>query len=170
MNPPLRRRRLLSIGVLVALAAGGLFGGYLAGSDLARRDLVAARALVDQLQPENLRLKRQAIDQNAQLSALEARATNSENMLKAIMPAENTFNVNPNQSLVVANGRLTIALIGPPTNQNVQININGKQYSAVSGDVIRVALDASNACQVGVQSFDMFKAVLTASCAAPKAQ
>jgi hypothetical protein len=39
-----------------------------------------------------------------------------------------------------------------------------------AGDVIRVSPDPSTACQVQIQSFDMFKAVLVASCAATKSQ
>jgi hypothetical protein len=85
-----------------------------------------------------------------------------------ILPTENTYNINPNQSLVVANGRLTVGLVGSPTNDSVNLNINGKTQSAPVGAVITSVLDPSTTCQVGVQSFDMFKAVLTATCAAAK--
>ena len=74
----------------------------------------------------------------------------------------------PINRLIVAGGHLTIGLIGSPTNQGIIININGKQQLVVSGDIIRVAPDPSTSCQVAVQSFDMFKAVVTASCAAAK--
>jgi hypothetical protein len=84
------------------------------------------------------------------------------------MPSENTYNISPNQSIIVADGHLTVGLIGAPTNEGVNININGKQHSAAAGNVIDVALDPSMTCQVGVQSFDAFKAVLTASCATVK--
>ena len=76
----------------------------------------------------------------------------------------------PNQSLIVADGRLTVGLVGSPANHGITININGKQQKVAAGDVIRVSPDASTACQVQVQSFDMFKAVLVASCAAAKSQ
>ena len=82
-----------------------------------------------------------------------------------IIPSKNTYNIKPNQSMIVAGGRLTIGLIGPPTNESVNININGKQHSVATGDVIRLTLDPRTTCQVRVQSFDMFKAVLNASCA-----
>ena len=49
----------------------------------------------------------------------------------------------------VADGRLTIGLVGSPTNESVNININGKQQKAVSGDVIHIALDSLTSCQVG---------------------
>jgi hypothetical protein len=34
-----------------------------------------------------------------------------------------------------------------------------------AGQIVEVAADSSTKCQVQVQSFDMFKAVLVASCA-----
>ena len=87
-----------------------------------------------------------------------------EAALDEIIPSKNTYNIKPNQSMIVAAGRLTIGLIGAPTNESVNINVNGKQQSVASGDVISVTLDPPTTCQVRVQSFDMFKAVLNASC------
>jgi hypothetical protein len=46
----------------------------------------------------------------------------------------------------------------------VTLNINGKRQSLGSGDVLNVAADNQSNCQVRVQSFDMFKAVVTATC------
>jgi hypothetical protein len=59
---------------------------------------------------------------------------------------------------------VTVGLMGSPTNENVTINVNGKQHVAVAGDVITVALDEPTTCQVTVQSFDPFKALLQAAC------
>ena len=129
------------------------------GRDLAYRDLAAARSSIQQLQPEIQRLKKEIIDQNAKLAELQAELTSVQAALDAIMPSENTYNISPNQSLIVAGGHLTLGLIGSPTNQGVNINVNGKQQLAAAGDVINIALDPSTTCQVGVQSFDMFKAV-----------
>jgi hypothetical protein len=86
------------------------------------------------------------------------------------MPSQNTYNINPNQSLIAADGRLTIGMIGSPGNEGINLNVNGKQQKVSAGDVIRVSPDAATACQVQIQSFDMFKAVLMASCAAAKSQ
>ena len=149
---------------------GGAVGGYMFGLNLTYRDLAAARAQLEQLLPESQRLKRAIIDENAKLVELQGKFTSVQAALQAIMPSENTYNISPNQSLIVAGGHLTIGLIGSPTNEKINININGKQQSVVSGDVIHIALDPSTSCQVGVQSFDMFKAVVTASCAAVKPQ
>jgi hypothetical protein len=54
------------------------------------------------------------------------------------------------------------------TNDGIKINVNGKQQSAAAGDVIRLTPDSSTACQLQIVSFDMFKAVVAASCASPK--
>jgi hypothetical protein len=161
-----RGGRFLLVSAFAIVVLGGVIGGYLIGLDWARNDLATARSLVEQIQPENQKLKRQIVDQNAEYVALQAKLTSAQAALKAIMPTENTYNFSPNQSMIVADGHLTIGLVGPPTNESVTININGKQQSAATGDVIQIALDPSTTCQVAVQSFDMFKAVVTASCAA----
>jgi len=48
-------------------------------------------------------------------------------------------------------------MIGSPGNEGINLNINGKQQKVAAGDVIRVSPDASTACQVQLQSFDMFR-------------
>lgn len=159
---------MLAVGAIVVCMVGGAVAGYMFGLNLTYRDLAAARTQLQLLQPENQRLKRAIIDQNAKLVDVQGRLTNVEAALRALMPTENTYNISPNQSLIVADGRLTIGLVGSPTNDSVIININGKQQKVASGDVIHVAADSSTSCQVGVQSFDMFKAVVVASCGAAK--
>jgi hypothetical protein len=163
-----RRLQFLLVSAIALIMVGGAVGGYMFGLNLTYRDLAAARAQLEQLLPESQRLKRAIIDENAKLVELQDKFTSVQAALQAIMPSENTYNISPNQSLIVAGGHLTIGLVGSPTNESVNININGKQQSAVSGDVIHIALDPSTSCQVGVQSFDMFKAVVTASCATVK--
>ena len=162
--------RFLLFCILAVVVGVGAAAGYVFGLDLFRRDLAAAQEQLQKLQPENQRLKTQIVDQNARLVALQAKLAGVQAALDVIMPSENSYNINPNQSIIVAGGRLTIGLIGSPSNDSITININGKQQSASPGDAIRIALDPSTTCQIGVQSFDMFKAVLTASCAAVKQQ
>jgi hypothetical protein len=86
--------------------------------------------------------------------------------LDELVPSENTYNIKANQSLIVGGGRLTVGLVGAPTNDSVTLNINGKRQQLGTGDVISVAADNQTNCQVRVQSFDMFKAVITATCGA----
>jgi hypothetical protein len=163
-----RRGQFLLVLAIVILTVGGAIGGYMFGLNLTYRDLAAARERLQQLEPENQRLKKAIVDQNAILGQVQAELASVQAALHTIRPSENTYSINPNQSLIVAGGHLTIGLIGSPTNEGVKINVNGKQQLAVTGDVIHMALDSSTTCQVGVQSFDMFKAILTASCAAVK--
>lgn len=166
--PVLRARRKRLFGALLVL--GLAVGGFLLGRMTARLDLSAARAMNQQFQTESQNLKAQIADLNAKNATLQAALTTAQAALNAIMPSANTYNISPNQSLIVGDGHLTVGLVGSPTNEGVNLNINGTQHSAVAGDVIRIDVDPSTNCQVAVQSFDMFKAILTASCATAKHQ
>jgi hypothetical protein len=57
-------------------------------------------------------------------------------------------------------------LIGSPANEGVNVNINGTHRLAAAGDVTVVPVDETTTCRVTIQSFDMFKALLHATCAA----
>jgi hypothetical protein len=159
-----RRRRFL----LVCAILAGAIAAYFAGLRLAYRDMADTKRLVEQLQSETQRLKTELAQQNAGLVAQQAKSKSAQAALEEIMPSANTYKISPNQSMIVAGGRLTIGLIGSPTNETVNININGKQQSAATGDVINIAIDPP--CQVRVQSFDMFKVVVTASCEATRSR
>lgn len=160
------RFRILSTNAVVALCAAII--GYLLGLYSWHSDLVAVRAVAQQAQTENQRLKGESIETGAKLVELSTNLTNARAALEAINPTKNTYKISPNQSLIVGDGRLTIGLIGSPTNENVMVNVNGKQQSAAPGDVIRVAPDGLTNCEVRIQSFDMFNVIFGASCAGAK--
>ncbi len=101
---------------------------------------------------------------------MQAKLDKVQAALDAIMPSQNTFNIQPNQSLIVGDGRLTVGMVGSPSNESVTLDINGKQQSVDAGQIVDVAPDSSTQCQVQVRSFDMFKAVLFASCTPAKPQ
>jgi hypothetical protein len=63
-----------------------------------------------------------------------------------------------------AKGRLRGGLGAAPTNQNLTVNINGRPQVLASGDVVEVAVNPSTTCHVRIQAFDMFKALITATC------
>jgi hypothetical protein len=90
--------------------------------------------------------------------------------LDAINPSQNVYVLSPNETRIVADGHLTIGLVGSPGNESVTLNINGKQQAAFAGQPIAVAPDPSSNCTVTVQSFDMFKSAIVASCAAAKSK
>ncbi len=146
--------------ILVVAIASHIYGRHLASRDILDRD-----AAIQRLTAENQKLEGQITQQDLRFTALQAKLKSVQDGLDALMPTANAYSFGPNQSMVVADGRLTIGLIGAPGIEAVNINVNDKQYIATAGDFISIALDPSTTCSVGVQSFDMFKAVLTASCA-----
>lgn len=160
----------LMVAIGLILIVGGTIAGFVFGRFLAYRDLPAARAMILQQRTENQKLQGATNELNVQLAEQQRKYTEVHNTLEAIMPSENRYNVSPNQSMIVGGGHLTIGLVGAPTNDSVNININGKQQSMATGDVIKITPDPATACQVAVQSFDMFTAALTASCTAVKPQ
>jgi len=149
---------LLVIAILVGITC------YVIGLNVAYLDIAASQQSIQQLRAENQRFKAQVSDLNATQVALQNKLATFEAALDEVIPSKNTYNLKANQSMIVASGRLTIGLIGHPTNESVNININGKQQSAAPGDVISVTLDPHTTCHVRVQSFDMFRALLNASC------
>ena len=155
-----RGRRLLAIVILLAV----IVGAYVIGLQTSHRDLADGKQLIQQLQTESQRLKNQITEQQTQIIALQSTVATIRDTLNRIRPSENTYELRANQSLIVANGRMTIGMIGPPTNQAINININGKQQSAAPGDVIEVPPD----CRVRIQNFDMFTAMVTATCGSAK--
>jgi cell division protein FtsB len=162
--------RRLGVVVCALLILAAAIGSYFAARVASDNELKAANLRILQVQNENQKLVADNTNQLGTIADLQIQIKNAQTKLAVILPTENTYNINPNQSLIVAGGRLTIGLIGSPTNESVNININGKPQTAAVGAVINSVLDASTTCQVGVQSFDMFKAVLTATCASAKPQ
>jgi cell division protein FtsB len=163
-----RERWRLWIGVYIILMIALATSTFILARNVARGDLTTARELIEQLQSESQKLKRANADQGAQINSLQGKLTSAQSTLEAIMPTQNTYNLSPNQSLFVANSRMTLGLVGPPGNESITLNINGKQQTAVAGQTIAVAPDPTTNCQVNVQSFDMFRAVVAATCTPTK--
>jgi hypothetical protein len=162
--------RFVVIAACLIALLGITIGGHLYGRFLSARDLGGRDAAIEQLQSESQKFKREIDDKSAQIGALQTKLASAQATLEAIMPSENSYNVNPNQTLIVANGHLTLGLVGSPGNEGVILNINGKQQTVAAGQILAVTPDASTKCAVTVQSFDMFRAVVNASCADVKPQ
>jgi hypothetical protein len=156
-----RIKALFTVLFVIALVAAG---GQIYGQHLAYHDMLDRDQAVRQLEIQSQALDREKISQSAEVTSLQAQLADAKQKLNTVLPAKDTYTINPNQALVVAGGRLTLGLVGMPTSDGVTINVNGKQFPATAGDVIRVAENASSPCTVVVDSFDMFSAVLTASC------
>jgi uncharacterized protein YlxW (UPF0749 family) len=149
---------------IVAILVGSqLYGRYLANRDLAGRD-----AALIQLRAEAQKLKTHADDLSAQVTDLKTKLDKTQAALDAIMPSANTYNISPNQTLIVGDGHLTVGLVGSPGNEGITLDVNGKQQVLTAGQVISVAPDPATNCQVSVQSFTMFTAVLSAACSGGK--
>jgi hypothetical protein len=121
-----------------------------------------------ELQTNNQKLNEDNANQSAHIADLQATLKSVKGQLDAIVHPESTFEIVPNESKVVAGGNLTVGLVGSPWNDRVNVNIDGKQQSAAAGDVINVAIDTSTSCRVKVESFQMFRAIVTAICAEAK--
>lgn len=163
-----RRGRLGLLATSAFVIGTVAIGGRIYGQHLAYQDMLERDRAIRRLETESQRLERQRTDQSNQVATLQARLQEVQQKLDAVMPAKHTYSMDPNGSVVLAGGRLTLGLVGLPTSNGVTINVNGKQYMAAAGDVIHVANDASAPCTVAVQSFDVFNATVTASCSDPK--
>jgi hypothetical protein len=153
---------LMCLGILIG---GHLYGRYLASLDLAGRDNTITE-LRAQAQSEQTKSNSEA----AELSAMEAKLKRIQATLDSIMTSANTYTINPNQTLNVADGHLSVGLVGAPGNDSILLNINGKEQSVAAGQTINIAPDPATQCQLSVQSFDLFKATLVATCSGAKAK
>jgi hypothetical protein len=165
------RRGRIGLLITVALITGAiaLFGRFY-GQHLAYEAMVERDTAIRNLEIQSQQLEAQRSSEDVQTSQLRAQVARLQASLDTIIPSRDAFTINPNQSLIVGGGHLTIGLVGVPLTDGVDLNINGKQYRLAVGDVVHVAADASTSCNVQVQSFDMFKAVFTASCNAAKTE
>lgn len=159
-----RENRYVVLGALLLLLIGILVGGHLYGRYLNSLDLRGRENAIEQLRAESQQQKRKIDEQSAQLTILSGKVNDAQAQLRAILPSENTYNVIPNETLVVGDGRLMIGMIGAPGNDSIVLQINGKQQNATVGQAIAVTPEAGVDCKVTLQSFDVFKAVIHAEC------
>jgi uncharacterized membrane protein YiaA len=149
--------------LLVTALMGGIVG-YLLGLNSAYVEISAGKLALQQSRAETQKMKSEMAGEGVKTTAMESNIAKLQATLDELVPSENTYNIKVNQSLIVGGGRLTVGLVGAPTNDSVSLNINGKRQPLSTGDVVNVAVDGQTNCQVRVQSFDMFKAVVTATC------
>jgi hypothetical protein len=154
----------------IIMCLGILIGGHLYGRYLASLDLTGRESTIEQLRAENQKAKRKSDSQSAELTAMGAKLQSTQAALDSIMPSANTYTINPNQTLIVGDGHLTVGLVGTPGNDSIMLNVNGKQQPLAAGQMINVAPDPATQCHLSVQSFDVFKATLVAACSTAKAQ
>jgi cell division protein FtsB len=162
--------RSAAIICVVIIIVGILIGGHLYGRYLSSIDLADREAQIEQLRAESQKQKRDIDSKSAQITTLQGKLAQTQAALDAVMPSANTYNINPNQTLILGQGHLTVGLIGPPGNDSVLLDINGKSQAVAAGQTVDINPDPTTKCQLSVQSFDVFKAVLVASCSPAKMQ
>jgi hypothetical protein len=154
----------------VIMCLGILIGGHLYGRYVASFVSPGLDDTITRLRVEAQNAKRMTDGQAARLTAMGIKLERTQAALDSIMPAPNTYVIKPNQTLIVGDGHLPVALVGSPGNDAIMLNVNGKQQPLAAGQTINVALDPATQCQLSVQSFDVFKATLVAACSGPKAK
>jgi hypothetical protein len=159
-----RRRRTNILLIETALIMVVALVGHMTGREMGRRHVAERDLTIQQLREERQELSADLSKRGDRISELQIKLNQVQAALDEIVPSENVFLIRPNQSLVVGGGRLTLGLVGSPTNQSVTLNINNKPRVAAVGDVITVTPDEATTCNVTVQSFDMFKANIHAAC------
>ena len=107
-----------------------LIGGHLYGRFLAARDLGGRDTAIEQMRAESQKQKRDIDEKSAQITELERKVTDAQTALEAILPQKNTYNIAPNQTLLVGDGHLMLGLIGSPANEGVLLN---HQWQAADG-------------------------------------
>ena len=162
--------RATTILIAIIIIVGSLIGGHLYGRYLSSIDLAEREAQIEQLRAESQKQKRDIDSKSQQLTALQDKLTKTQAALDAIMPSAHTYNINPNQTLILGDGHLTVGMVGSPANDSVLLNVNGKSQTLAAGQTLSIAPDPATQCRINLQSFDVFKAVIVATCAAAKAQ
>jgi hypothetical protein len=156
--------------VFIIMFFGILIGGHLYGRYLASFHSTRTENTIAELRAETQKETRRSNSLSAELTAMEAKLEGAQAALDSIMPAPNTYTIYPNLTRIVGDGHLMVGMVGPPGNDAIMLNVNGKQQPLAAGQTINVAPDPATQCQLSVQSFDVFKATLVAVCSGPKAK
>jgi hypothetical protein len=154
----------------VIMCLGILIGGHLYGRYLGSFEAPGVNDTIAKLRVRTQLEKRKVDSQAAELTTMGAKLKKAQDTLNSIMPSPNTYVIKPNQTLIVGDGRLPVGMVGFPGNDALVLNVNGKQQPLAAGQMISVAPDTATQCQLTVQSFDVFRATLIATCSGPKAK
>jgi len=159
------QRKTLTVVLLVAVAIGSFMYGRYRASD----DLDTSATKIAQLQDQNAKLTVDNKTKAEQNGSLQAQLQRLQDQLTAMFLPVRSLEIRANESVPLAVGQLNVGLIGIPRQESVEINVNGKQQTAVPGDSVVVPFSTS--CRVTVRSFDARKAsvnVDTACASAPQ--
>ena len=162
--------RLVVAVAFVIMCLGILISGHLYGRYRASFVSPGLDDKITELRSQSQREKRKNDSLSAELTAMETKLEIAQAALNSIMPSPNTYTIKPNQTLIVGDGHLPVGMVGAPGNDAIMLSVNSKQQPLAAGQTINVAPDPGTQCQLSVQSFDVFKATLVATCSGPKAK
>jgi uncharacterized protein YlxW (UPF0749 family) len=139
---------------------------FILGVSTGKRDVEFSKNAISKLQTEKRDLDAETKGLRQQLNEAQAKLKNTQMGLAELMPSPNVYEISPNRSRIVSTGHLTIGFVGTPGNQNVELNINDKSYSAIAGQTIQIPIEQSLTCRVEVMSISVIDArvMLNASC------
>ena len=123
--------RILLLSVVLLFL--GAFGGFSYRGHVDDTDIKDSTQRVVEYRSENEKLKALVFELNTKLEHAEAEIKSVHSTMESMVPAQNSYVIGVNKSMVVAGGYLTIGLIGSPTSENLRINVNGKEHLAAAG-------------------------------------
>jgi hypothetical protein len=115
----LARRRRTYVILMVLIVIAGLIG-HIIGRELGRRNLLARDETIQQLRNERLELNAELGKRNDRLSELQTKLNQVQATLDELMPSENIYVFRPNQSLALADGRVTVGLLACQSKRDPQ--------------------------------------------------
>jgi hypothetical protein len=160
--------RLVIAIAFTLMCLGILIGGHLYGRYLASFVSPGLDNTITELRLRTQNEARKSDSLSLERTAMSAKLETAQAALNSIMPSPNTYVIKPNQTLIVGDGHLPVGMVGSPGNDAIVLNVNGKEQSLAAGQTINVSVDPVTQCQLSVQSFDVFKATLVATCSGPK--
>lgn len=116
-----------------------------------------------QLANDNGKLNSDNKAQTLRINELQDQVKDIKSKLDEVISPARNLEIKANESRPVSIALMEIGMVGTPTNESVNINVNGKRQVAAAGDVI----GADFACRIQVVSIDLLKssANITTACA-----
>lgn len=143
------RRWAGDVFLLLIVAAGF----YSLGRYSASQQFEDYKARNAQLAGDNGKLSADSKTQALRISELQDQLKDIKTKYdEVISPARNLV-IKANESRPVSIALMEIGMIGTPTNESVNINVNGKRQVAAAGDVV----SADFTCRIQVVSIDLLK-------------
>jgi hypothetical protein len=162
------QRRWLPITGRTVLILAVVIGSYTLGRHWRAQDIADYNSKIMTLQKDNDSLTKTSSDQRRQIDSLTSQLKSAQVQLDEIFRPTRKLEIKANESKRISVDQLIIGLIGTPRNENVDMNVNGRKYTAAAGNVTNVQLSTN--CRIEVMSFDVLtsSAVINTTCTTVK--